>query len=52
MPRMDKIFILIGPTASGKSHLSLKLSIDFPFEIINADSILFMMSEYWNSKAS
>ena len=41
---MDKIFILIGPTASGKSHLSLKLSIDFPFEIINHTvSILFMI---------
>ncbi len=34
---MNKIFVLIGPTASGKSNLSLKLSKDFPFEIINAD---------------
>ena len=34
---MNKIFILIGPTASGKSNLSLKLCKDFPFEIINAD---------------
>ena len=34
---MNKIFILLGPTASGKSKLSMKLSKDFPFEIINAD---------------
>ena len=34
---MNKVFILIGPTASGKSNLSIKLSKDFPFEIINAD---------------
>ena len=33
----NKIFILLGPTASGKSQLSIKLSKDFPFEIINAD---------------
>ena len=33
----NKIFILLGPTASGKSKLSMKLSKDFPFEIINAD---------------
>ncbi len=33
----NKIFILLGPTGSGKSNLSLKLSKDFPFEIINAD---------------
>ena len=34
---MNNIFILIGPTASGKSDLSLKLISEFPFEIINAD---------------
>ena len=34
---MNKVFILLGPTASGKSKLSMKLSKDFPFEIINAD---------------
>ena len=34
---MNKVFILLGPTASGKSELSIKLSKDFPFEIINAD---------------
>ncbi len=34
---MNKVFILLGPTASGKSKLSLKLSRDYPFEIINAD---------------
>ena len=34
---MNKLFILLGPTASGKSDLSMKLAKDFPFEIINAD---------------
>ena len=34
---MNNVFILLGPTASGKSKLSMKLSKDFPFEIINAD---------------
>ena len=31
------IFLLIGPTASGKSDISLQLTRDFPFEVINAD---------------
>ena len=31
------IFLLIGPTASGKSKTSLQLTKDFPFEVINAD---------------
>jgi tRNA dimethylallyltransferase len=34
---MNNIFILIGPTASGKSSLAMKLAREFPFEIINAD---------------
>ena len=34
---MNNIFILIGPTASGKSNLAMKLMSKFPFEIINAD---------------
>ena len=34
---MNNIFILIGPTASGKSDLAMKLMSKFPFEIINAD---------------
>ncbi len=34
---MNNIFILTGPTASGKSDLSFKLMTKFPFEIINAD---------------
>ena len=34
---MNNIFILIGPTASGKSNLAMKLMRKFPFEIINAD---------------
>ena len=34
---MNNIFILIGPTASGKSDLAMSLSSKFPFEVINAD---------------
>ena len=34
---MNKVFLLLGPTASGKSEISFKLAKDFPFEIINAD---------------
>ena len=34
---MNNIFILIGPTASGKSNLAMKLASEYPFEIINAD---------------
>ena len=34
---MNNIFILMGPTASGKSDLAMKLISEFPFEIINAD---------------
>ncbi len=34
---MNNIFILMGPTASGKSNLAMKLISKFPFEIVNAD---------------
>ena len=34
---MNNVFILMGPTASGKSNLAMKLISKFPFEIINAD---------------
>lgn len=34
---MNNIFILIGPTASGKSDLAMRLVKKFPLEIINAD---------------
>ena len=34
---MSNIFILLGPTASGKSSLSQKLADEYSFEIINAD---------------
>ena len=34
---MNNIFILLGPTASGKSSLSQKLADEYSFEIINAD---------------
>jgi len=34
-----KIVVLSGPTASGKSALALALAREFPFEIVNADSL-------------
>lgn len=34
-----RVFILAGPTASGKSSLALDLAARFPFEIVNADSL-------------
>ncbi len=43
---MNNIFILLGPTASGKSYLSYRLANDFDFEIINAD--LFSIYKYLN----
>ena len=36
---MDKILIIVGPTAIGKSDLALKLALDLKGEIINADSM-------------
>ena len=35
---MDKVVVVVGPTASGKSDLSIKLSKKVNAEIINADS--------------
>jgi len=43
---MNNIFILLGPTCSGKSNLSYQLADDFDFEIINAD--LFSIYKYLN----
>ncbi len=43
---MNNIFILLGPTCSGKSNLSYQLADDFGFEIINAD--LFSIYKYLN----
>ncbi len=37
----NNIFFLIGPTASGKSKLALRMAQDYPFEIINADIFSF-----------
>ncbi|MFH1261908.1 MAG: tRNA (adenosine(37)-N6)-dimethylallyltransferase MiaA [Pseudomonadota bacterium] len=34
-----RLFILVGPTASGKTELALALAKKFPFEIVNADSL-------------
>jgi tRNA dimethylallyltransferase len=36
---MDKILIIVGPTAIGKSELALRLALDLKGEIINADSM-------------
>ncbi|MBR4865519.1 MAG: tRNA (adenosine(37)-N6)-dimethylallyltransferase MiaA [Clostridia bacterium] len=36
---MEKIVVLSGPTASGKTSLALSLAKVFPFEIISADSM-------------
>jgi tRNA dimethylallyltransferase len=35
----DRIIVLSGPTASGKSGLALALAREFPVEIVNADSL-------------
>lgn len=35
----DKILIISGPTASGKTALSLEIAKNFPVEIINADAL-------------
>lgn len=37
---IKKVFCLMGPTASGKTALSLSLARAFPFEIISVDSAL------------
>ena len=39
MPQNKKIFSIIGPTASGKTELALKLVRELPFEIIGVDSV-------------
>ena len=39
MEQKNKIILLAGPTASGKSSLALKLAHYFDGEIINADSM-------------
>jgi len=41
-----KIIILTGPTATGKSTLSIELAENFPFEIINCDSM--QVYKYFN----
>jgi tRNA dimethylallyltransferase len=38
MPRLPKIIVILGPTSSGKTDLSLKLAKKFNGEIISADS--------------
>lgn len=39
-PQNLPIFCLMGPTASGKTNLAIKLAQHFPFEIISVDSAL------------
>ncbi len=48
---MNDIFILIGPTASGKSNLAIKLVNKFPFEIIMQIYFQRIETKYRNSKA-
>ncbi|WP_420885768.1 isopentenyl transferase family protein [Candidatus Phytoplasma rubi] len=36
---MKKIIVISGPTASGKTSLSIELALFFKGEIINADSV-------------
>lgn len=43
---MKKVIVIAGPTASGKTQLSLKLADFFKAEIINADSV--QMLKYFN----
>lgn len=38
MSRLPKLIVILGPTASGKTGLSLKLAKKFKGEIVNADS--------------
>lgn len=38
MPKLNKILIIVGPTASGKTSLSIKLAKKFNGEVISADS--------------
>ena len=37
--RMDKIIVIVGPTAVGKTALSIELAKKYDGEIINADSM-------------
>ena len=39
MEQTNKVILLAGPTASGKSKLAIKLAKQFNGEIINADSM-------------
>ncbi|MFZ2970745.1 MAG: tRNA (adenosine(37)-N6)-dimethylallyltransferase MiaA [Minisyncoccia bacterium] len=38
MPKLKPLIVIVGPTASGKSELALKLAKQYNGEIINADS--------------
>lgn len=38
MPRKEKLIVILGPTASGKTELAIKLAKEFNGEIISADS--------------
>ncbi len=38
---MKKAVVILGPTATGKTKLALKLAEEFPFEIVSADSMQF-----------
>ena len=36
---MKKVIVLAGPTASGKTSLSIKIAKHFNFDVINGDSV-------------
>ena len=36
---MKKVIVIVGPTASGKTRLSIELAKHFNAEIINGDSV-------------
>ena len=36
---MKKVLVIVGPTASGKTKLSLEIAKKFQAEIINGDSV-------------
>jgi tRNA dimethylallyltransferase len=38
MPKLPKLIVILGPTASGKTEMALKLAKKFNGEIVNADS--------------
>lgn len=44
--QLQKLVVILGPTASGKSHLAYRIATDVKAEVINADSL--QMYKYMN----